>query len=91
MTELTGLAIIAALEDHQIKAYWEYPGYVSVPAGKVTLVLNDNNENVSIDVIQIRTAYRSAARTHHPDRGGDPAKFRRMQAAYEVLEARYGR
>jgi hypothetical protein len=36
----------------------------------------------------IRSAYRALAKLHHPDLGGDPNLFRRIQAAYEVLEAR---
>lgn len=34
---------------------------------------------------EIKTAYRRLARTHHPDRGGDEAKFRRLTEAYETL------
>lgn len=34
---------------------------------------------------EIRAAYRSAARAHHPDRGGDPAHFRAVVAAYRQL------
>ncbi len=37
---------------------------------------------------EIKRAYHALARIHHPDIGGDPAAFRRMQAAFEVLEAR---
>ncbi len=33
----------------------------------------------------IKIAYRKAARIAHPDRGGDPALFRRITEAYEVL------
>ena len=34
---------------------------------------------------QIRTAWQTAARKHHPDRGGCPEKFRVAQDAYERL------
>jgi hypothetical protein len=34
---------------------------------------------------EIKAAYRRAARQSHPDHGGDPAAFRRVTAAYEVL------
>ncbi len=34
------------------------------------------------DELAIRNAYRALARTHHPDAGGDPAEFRRLQDAY---------
>ena len=33
----------------------------------------------------IKVAYRKAARTAHPDHGGDPAAFRRVTLAYETL------
>ncbi|MET4004100.1 hypothetical protein ABIB48_002838 [Arthrobacter sp. UYCu511] len=33
----------------------------------------------------IKIAYRKAARIAHPDRGGDPAMFRQITQAYEVL------
>ena len=39
----------------------------------------------------VRAAYRKLVKLHHPDRGGDPAQFRKVQAAYEVLEFQYGR
>ncbi|KAI7845861.1 hypothetical protein COHA_000595 [Chlorella ohadii] len=31
------------------------------------------------------SAYRQLAKQHHPDKGGDPAAFARVQAAFEVL------
>lgn len=34
---------------------------------------------------EIKVAYRRAARTAHPDHGGDAAKFRQVTAAYETL------
>lgn len=34
---------------------------------------------------EIKIAYRKAARITHPDHGGDPATFRRVTEAYEVL------
>ena len=34
---------------------------------------------------EIRVAYRRAARTAHPDQGGDAAAFRRVTSAYETL------
>ena len=35
---------------------------------------------------EIKKAYRSLASKHHPDKGGDTAKFQEIQAAYAVLE-----
>lgn len=34
---------------------------------------------------EIRSAFKSLARTHHPDRGGDTEKFKKIQEAHEVL------
>lgn len=35
---------------------------------------------------EIKAAYRARALTLHPDKGGDPEKFRRLQEAYEILK-----
>ncbi|MBI4442724.1 MAG: DnaJ domain-containing protein [Acidobacteria bacterium] len=34
---------------------------------------------------QVRAAYRLLAKKHHTDAGGDPARFRTLQQAYETL------
>ncbi len=34
---------------------------------------------------EIRRAFLALARTHHPDRGGDPARFRNIVNAYLAL------
>lgn len=34
---------------------------------------------------EIKQAYRKLAMKHHPDRGGDPAQFQRIQEAYDTL------
>ncbi len=34
---------------------------------------------------EIKSAYRRLAGVHHPDRGGSPEVFHRIQAAYEVI------
>ena len=33
----------------------------------------------------IKKAFRKSAMTHHPDKGGDPEKFKEISKAYEVL------
>jgi len=40
---------------------------------------------------EIKSAYRKLAMQHHPDKGGDPAMFRKIQGAYEVLENLYSK
>jgi len=37
------------------------------------------------DANEIKKAYRKAALQHHPDRGGDPEKFKELSRAHEVL------
>jgi curved DNA-binding protein CbpA len=34
---------------------------------------------------EIKSAYRRLAGAHHPDRGGSPEVFRRIQESYEVI------
>ena len=41
------------------------------------------SRNATID--EIKKAYRKEAMQHHPDRGGDEAKFKQIQEAYDVL------
>ncbi len=35
---------------------------------------------------ELRTAYKRLAMKHHPDRGGDPVEFQRVQQAYDALK-----
>jgi len=42
------------------------------------------------DERDIRRAYRELVMKHHPDRGGDPRAFRRIQEAYRFLSSGLG-
>jgi DnaJ-class molecular chaperone len=37
------------------------------------------------ETAEIRTAYKQLAKEHHPDKGGDPEKFKQLSEAHEVL------
>ena len=41
------------------------------------------SENASAD--EIKKAYRKLANQHHPDKGGDQAKFKDISVAYDTL------
>ena len=41
--------------------------------------------NKNADTATIKEAYRTLARKHHPDRGGDVNKFKQATAAYSIL------
>lgn len=41
--------------------------------------------HAGMDDLQLRELYRMAARQHHPDRGGDPAQFTAVTAAYAAV------
>lgn len=36
-------------------------------------------------IIELKRAYKEQVKEHHPDRGGDPEKFRIVTAAYTIL------
>ena len=37
------------------------------------------------DTDEIRKAYKTLAREHHPDKGGDTEKFKELSQAHEIL------
>jgi len=39
----------------------------------------------SADEVEIKKAYHAQARIHHPDKGGDPEKFKKIHEAYQIL------
>lgn len=81
--------------DEQYTGWQALPPGTAMPAAKMTV---DEAErflsNASVLPIgEIRTAqgltraFRDAARTMHPDAGGDPAEFRKLTEARDLLEA----
>lgn len=56
MNQTTSLAVVEALKSLNLKAYYEYPGYVSVLAGVRRINLNDcglEGDPLSFDVEQV--------------------------------------
>jgi DnaJ family protein A protein 2 len=59
----------------------------------VASVLNKMSKNLysvlgvskGADTEEIRKAYKALAREHHPDKGGDPEKFKELSQAHEIL------
>jgi DnaJ family protein A protein 2 len=45
------------------------------------------DQRSSLTETQIRKTYLALSRKHHPDKGGDPTKFKEIQAAYERLKS----
>jgi DnaJ-class molecular chaperone len=41
--------------------------------------------NNAAESSEIKTAYKQLAKEHHPDKGGDPEKFKELSQAYEIL------
>ena len=39
----------------------------------------------NLDLQQVDRAYRHAARTHHPDKGGSPEEFRKIKNARDKI------
>jgi len=39
----------------------------------------------SASIDEIKKSYRKLARTHHPDKGGNPVKFQQLAKAYDIL------
>lgn len=67
-----------------------------VPVSKVRdAVLNETNHYTILGLPygatpeQVARAYRRYALRHHPDKGGDPEKFRRIKASYDFLNDPY--
>ncbi|MCG8668989.1 MAG: DnaJ domain-containing protein [Pseudomonadales bacterium] len=75
--------------DKLLKQFWDR--YYSVDQiGDALRILGVDNRELKPSWQEIQTCYRQLARTHHPDRGGESAKFIEVREAYEVLKAHFG-
>lgn len=98
-----GLEALRAVDRFGVSRRGEqYAGWRELPAGIAAEAPMDRTEALDVvagflapgDVLHpkdpesLRRAIRRAVRRTHPDNGGDPEAFRRVQRAREVLEAR---
>jgi hypothetical protein len=68
---------------------WSFPGKTTTPVhvkhSMTCLRLAKADLESSNAIGYIKSAYRKMAKLHHPDQGGDSAKFRKIHVAYERL------
>lgn len=77
--ENTGSEEVAALLDN----FWKhYLAFTEDALGSLGL-----KQGASYEEVKLR--YRELVKEHHPDQGGDPAAFRKIQNAMELLEEQY--
>lgn len=64
-------------------------GFGGPPARRKSVNTTELYEHLGVDKSatqpQIKKAFRKLAMKHHPDKGGDPEKFKQISKAYEVL------
>lgn len=76
----------------------QYTGFAALPSGepveypmtieRARLILSGYDDDTDPGrTVSWQSLYRRAALATHPDRGGDPAEFARVQAAYELLDS----
>lgn len=58
---------------------------------QILSVGRENALNKNSTIAEIKRAFRLLALKHHPDKGGDPEKFKYMLNAYEILSDKYKR
>ncbi|MBN2382110.1 DnaJ domain-containing protein [bacterium] len=76
---LTGTS--ASDVEHLLTTFWDL--YSRFENRDDALAVLDLVEPVTL--AEIRSRYRCLVRQHHPDRGGDPARFREVKAAARIL------
>ena len=67
--------------DHLLASFWEHYLAIDKRADALTALGLEGDEEWA----DVQQAYRRLAARHHPDRGGDQAKFIAIREAYEVL------
>ena len=67
--------------DHLLTSFWEHYLAIDKRADALTTLGLEGNE----EWVAVQQAYRRLAAQHHPDRGGEQAKFMAVREAYEIL------
>ena len=68
--------------DHLLTSFWEHFLAIDKRGEALTTLGLESDEEWAA----VQQAYRRLAAQHHPDRGGDQAKFIAVREAYEVLK-----
>lgn len=80
--------------DEQYRGWQALPPGTPMPAAKMTVeeaarflwsAADLGHPPTVLAAEYVRTAYRAASLRHHPDRGGDPATFRKVTEANDIL------
>ena len=62
---------------------WKYTSLNTILKNDFSIFLNKEN---TVELADVKKAYKKLALKHHPDRGGDPKKFQEIASAYEEIE-----
>jgi DnaJ-domain-containing protein 1 len=68
-----------------VRALWESSANPARPVVARQQALRVLDLPANATPLQIKRRYRTLAKRHHPDRGGDPKQMQRIIAAYELL------
>jgi hypothetical protein len=80
----------AAREKEEREERWAYQLRFGVGSDMVSNAFSVLGVCARATKEEVKTAFRKAARVHHPDLGGDPAKFRVVAEAKETLDRHFG-